>query len=135
MSGKREIRFRAWDKVNKKMWNDVWFDKTSIYWGWNEEKEQPEAIMPRDMIGELMQFTDLHAKNGKGKEVYEGDLIRVLSNGYEPRLTHEVIWDEERLEWGVRIVGGGTITSLWTFNKDFEVIGDIYSAPDLLKSA
>ena len=129
----KEIKFRAWDKRQK-------IEKTTIgqlemfeVWliDWVQQfvmAENQERIALKDI--ELMQFTGLKDKNGKGKEVYEGDLIRRLPSGYEPRAIHEVVWDEERLEWGIKLLG--LITSLWTFNKDFEVIGNIYENPELL---
>ena len=87
-----------------------------------------------DVENILMQFTGLKDKNDSllGEEVYQGDLIQSLPKGYEPREIYEVVWDEERLEWGIKSKIG-MITSLWTFDKDFEVIGNIMENPELLK--
>lgn len=59
----REIKFRAWDKNNNKM----------VFVGDKYAKTYGQMI---DMFEDedLMQFTGLH--DAKGKEIYEGDIIR-----------------------------------------------------------
>ena len=52
------IKFRVWDKsLNKMLYNG------GVVWSGNEVKH---------FLGETMQFTGLHDKNGK--EIYEGDI-------------------------------------------------------------
>ena len=123
----RDIRFRAWDREEKKMyiaedWLMISGDGDCYVWNMGKRLREKDFI--------LMQFTGLKDKDGKGKDVYQADLIRSCPKGYEPREIYEVVWDEERLEWGVKSKIG-MITSLWTFDKDFEVIGNVMENPEL----
>lgn len=72
------------------------------------------------------QYTGLKDKNGEGKDVYEGDLIRCFPNGNEPRGIYEVYWDEEELRWLMR---GKEGFKTMIFRQDYEAIGNIYENP------
>ena len=103
----KEIKFRAWDKKCKEMFRVFMLSyiegKGLIVSG------RGGSIDGEDV--ELMQFTGLKDKNGK--EIYEGDILK---------------WNGEKQIAELRI----------EFDMDFpweasEIIGDIYSNPELIK--
>jgi uncharacterized phage protein (TIGR01671 family) len=126
----REIKFRAWDYAYDKM---VMFP--SLFELFDKYEHEPSRFV-------LQQFTGLLDKNGK--EIFEGDIVyynQGLSMGgvnslgkYEiPRLmdgTRVVVWKDKGFEWdgsfaGLMFCKGG--------EDKFEVIGNIYENPELLK--
>ena len=118
----RIIKFRAWDKKYKIMYDDEFFITPDGEFYWNDEfKESGEML--------LMQFTGLLDKNGK--EIYEGDIIfpnaEVICGNHFGQITirrffkkgkkqEEVLFHEQRDE------------------KELKIIGNIYQNPELLTS-
>jgi uncharacterized phage protein (TIGR01671 family) len=141
----REIKFRAWDSVSKKM---VYFelngrnpnafvDSGYIYLRF------PTSIANISAHGiKLMQYTGLHDKNGK--EIYEGDICKywmdsVWKHGY-------VFWSQGGFALKVFRMGEKTVDVVFKFQAfipvpddgetmtdQFEVIGNIYDNPELLE--
>ncbi len=124
----REIKFRAWDKKEKKMyevyaidWSHGVIVTAHLYDGEISRKTYPNEHYG-DRI-EFMQFTGLKDKNGK--EIYEGDIIEFEFNGKKER-TYIKMHDEngDGYCWWMSLPMG---------KREFEVIGNIYENGDLLK--
>jgi len=115
----REIKFRAWDKKNKKM--DM-FAHNRAYFG--SRAENPKAF--DDII--LMQYTGLKDKNGK--EIYEGDIVKYCEEYIQEDL---IKWSNGIIEYGgsgFKIDGKGELDF---YGDDIEIIGNVYQNKDLLK--
>jgi len=148
----KEVKFRAWDKNQKKMFYDGDYyylphhkdelkkvvDKCFItnygIFYWVHETQLPYATeqhfdslkyQQRDI--EVMQFTGLQDKNGK--EICKGDICKngdweTDVNTYNYRI-EKVTWNKDNGMW----MG-------WNFNEDgmiCEIIGNIYENPELLE--
>lgn len=126
----REIKFRAWDSIRKKMleWQksdetdpdeDEWYGAT-----WNLLYILTERHKKVGRV--LMQYTGLKDKNGR--EIYEGDIWRSKDDE-----TYSVEYKDSGFypftvpalggyEWDTEIASEG------------EVIGNIYENPELLNA-
>ena len=142
----REIKFRAWDKVENRMFNRI------EYIGFIDEVIHLRSINIRsddmlmsfkgdryqDNVGsykdidfediELMQYTCLKDKNGV--EIYEGDIILYDYNNLRYRiefLNSEFIARRfyENIE--------NLYPTEFDYGNEVEVIGNIYENPELLK--
>ena len=126
----REIKFRAWDKDEKKMlYHDTMW--ASIGGGENNEdnfvRVGINTLVP-DAI--LMQYTGLHDKNGK--EIYEGDVVKFITE-FTPRIG-TVEWDDEYSRFAVAYKTAWIdFEGINKGEKGIEVIGNIYENHELLK--
>lgn len=132
----RPIKFRAWDKYNKKWINRVLAgcnsDGTDYVCNlvWNEEVG--DWMHFDEGCGDIVQYTGLKDRNGK--EIYEGDIVEELdySNGaYFPKerqpkkrtvVEYDIGFVYARAAYNLR---GRMENGLY----NGEVIGNIYETP------
>jgi len=133
---KREIKFRVWLKIKKKMRKvqKIEFDDFgSVHVvGWFGEKGELLFNVSNAEVGrtiELMQFTGLKDKNGK--EIYEGDIVIDAWGGKE----QVIIEPFEVSDYENCYAGSGFVLethNLEDFKGKVEVIGNIYENPELI---
>jgi len=146
----RPIKFRAWDEERKVMYlpntklevGEIHLKSglISVYdWDDNFEPELPGIqLRPYSNI-ELMQFTGLKDKNGK-VDAYEKDVVKYSSwkigSSFDTEGNKKIgVIEFVDSAWHVVDAKGEKITifPLQTGNN-FEIIGNIYESPDLLKT-
>jgi len=148
----REIKFRAWDKKNKRM-DSVWEISFAGKPPEANEAQVGDLLLGIDTQCVLMQFTGLKDKNGK--EVYEGDILRG-EFGKQSELPLNKIFGKVKWHYGKykiefdsvyrtldlsQIDGNHAIYWRQENNRceddyyrieNIEVIGNIYENPELL---
>lgn len=122
----RKIKFRAWDKENKKMFipegisNSGWVS-TSFS---NDDWWNPETF-------ELMQYTGLKDKNGK--EIYEGDIVRCGTS--KEAEDAEIVFKEQSFLCKYLPEAPSEDEQIYDHMEDYEyyeIIGNIYENPDMI---
>ena len=118
-------RYRAWDSWRKRM---SVVDRIYI---------DTEGVRLYDDFGEywrdfrdvkLMQSTAF--KNKNGKEIFEGDIVKMAKDVYSEPTYYEVV----RHRGGAyRLESKQHGCELWLRHTDCEVVGNIYENPELLE--
>jgi len=126
----RTIKFRAWDKIKKKI---VMVDNIEFMPDSNDGEDINHWHDITRHI--LMQFIGLSDKNGK--EIYEGDIFPCIYY-FDGCKKHklEVVFDEESA--GFRLKNHGechqpNVTKRISDMERQEIIGNIYSNPEFLQ--
>ena len=118
----REIKFRAWDKALKRWTNYsidddllMFYDKYAECWETDQEGER--------FI--LCQYTGL--KNFNGKEIYEGDIVRVVGFSKYSDKNQAFVFEDTDKNYR------GNIVFISQFDQGFKILGNIYENPGLLE--
>lgn len=131
----REIKFRAWDLINKKMYMSYIVDNNGAFcvdinYTNNCENSDNNRVIQ-------MQYTGLKDKNGK--EIYEGDILKREQAIYEVKYEYGAFIGEIKNVF--QNIGGLYITNLLqvliNLSRGIDqiyVIGNTYENPELLNA-
>lgn len=125
----RDIKFRAWDKALKRWANYsidddllMFYDKHAECWETDQEGER--------FI--LCQYTGL--KDNEDREIYEGDIVKAISFA---RWIGVVKYSDENQAFIFddldKKYRGKSTVFMNQFDDGFEILGNIYENPELLK--
>lgn len=128
----RQIKFRAWDKQNKVMipvdginFNSLGFQdfRDASIASYSEETGKISCIRLSEV--ELIQYTGMKDKNGK--EIYEGDIFHLG----DKNIKYQVVWNDTGFMG--KQCGSSSYVGLEYWQERIEVIGDIWTTPELLE--
>ena len=117
----KEIKYRAWDKINKKMLNWYEFLDTNV---------KDTFITPESTGLILMEYIGICDKNGK--EIYRNDIIKLKKLDKNPIIAL-IDWSREYLSYVLITEDVAHVfENLGDYldEYDLEIIGNIYEIPD-----
>ncbi|WP_082761664.1 YopX family protein [Bacillus sp. SDLI1] len=135
----REIKFRAWDDVKDRMLylgeeDDIVFEfGGSGIVATDITEDEPNFKTLHHLI--YLQYTGLKDKNGR--EIYEGDIVRITSEDDEEEFNIcEVKYSGGAFQVDVSGLSSDyDVTAVgWVEYTTIEVIGNIYEDPGLIES-
>ena len=124
----RQIKFRVWDNQNNDWLINQRIEDYPVELLYSDHKFYIAHSLDNLDNYIIQQYTGL--KDGNGVDIYEGDIVKAISDQYEnENFVGKVIFDEGCfLTW----INKNDIRGIWG-EDDIEVIGNIFENSELLK--
>lgn len=128
-----EIKFRAWDKHSESMYDDL--NNLAVHFSGRIVCQTGLNKLPQHQYI-LMQFTGLLDKNGK--EIYEGDILQIPDDydtfGMNAGNIQEIYFKAGGFRF--KPIHNPKARGCWLEDDgEFEIMGNIYQNPELLKGS
>ncbi len=131
----REVKFQAWDNVNRKMYGvgeqedmHFYFDSSGIKAEWFFSSAGDSEILEHLIY---RQYTGLKDKNGK--EIFQGDILHIDKRFNGSDIYGKVYWKDS----GYALItsrGSDTSTGYLEIVSPYtEIVGNIYENPELME--
>lgn len=121
-------KYRAWDSAKKEMFKDTFAITESgqvVVVEQESVASSPDYVFVDHLV--IMQSTGLKDKNGK--EIFEGDIVKMAKDVYSEPTYYEVV----RHRGGAyRLESKQHGCELWLRHTDCEVVGNVYENKELL---
>ena len=126
----RELKFRVWSPLNKKMFPCYSFNtilKNKFVIGYSESFDKEFILDDKNAI--VQQWTGF--VDAKGKDIYEGDIIRgkfhdTDYHGHLETINSEIVWIEKYASFNIGI-------EEWRYSGEpVTIIGNIFENSELL---
>jgi len=137
---KREIKFKIWDKITKRWLNANEYARIRINPIQDKYGNGFNLYDSFNLVDdiEIVEYTGLKDKNGK--EIYEGDIVKVPAGWGDGLLYNsfigEIQYDAPNfyVNQGININKTGKWSNQEYKWEEIEIIGNIYENPELLES-
>lgn len=135
----REIKFRAWDKKEKRMYSCIdkveWLISGEVIRAFSVIHEEKTHGMMNGYNGEenfiLLQYTGLKDKNGT--EIFEGDILRIKETYIGDTFIKEYNGYIYFENGSFNVTGEASFDTLAVNNSYWEIIGTIYENLELVE--
>ena len=138
----KELKFRAFHKPSKKMFDVVQIDfMNKVVFSYERIRSMSkypyfDTVSYLSSECELMQFTGL--KDVDGKDIFEGDIIQDINDnnslryGKDNNLTPVEFYNGS---FGISVIFDGAFVPLYPYDEGFKfkVVGNIYQNSELLE--